>query len=191
MSEYVDIGGLILNAEKVVEVEHSADVMKHPVEEGFKVSDHLLIRPQKVRIDAILFGSDRYNDYNNLKDKMNAGKPFDFLSSMGSVSNCVLTRISPRQEDSENCLSCTLELQEIKRATTSITTITPIKDPITDITINASVSGSEATQTPGMEPRLTARTVDDPAEGESWVDSIQDGITSTAGAISDKLFGWL
>ena len=187
------IGDIVLEAEQIVELTNSADVLKHPVEQGFKIDDHILIRPRRIRIDATLIGKEkRYADYQKLKEKMDAREPFDFVSPMGAIPNCVITHISPKREDSENTLSCTIELQEIRIATIAITTITPVTDPVTGIIINPVTKGSEATTSPKSElPLMQEAVQEEPEEDESWLDTIWNGITSTATAISTTLFGWL
>jgi len=169
----VRLGSLELEAVRVVDLTRGVTLPKYRVEDGFELSDHAVEERAKVRVEAVLMGTrERSEKYAQLEQLMLSKEPFDFVSDVRTIPNAVITRLNVTQDDSLNTLRCVVEIEQVRIATVSITTIR-IEDPATGQQVPA---GGEPPGTPPTPPQEeeSEYAPEEPEEDESWLDKIVD-----------------
>lgn len=104
-------------------IDMSAEVTNHPIEVGFEITDHVILRPERIRAefyisdqhDSSFLGSRVSTAYDILKLQRASKLVFSYVSALEIFPFCIATNISaPRTSTSGDSITFDIEIQPVR-----------------------------------------------------------------------------
>ncbi len=158
-NEFVTIGGFLLDGVTVAKHDFRNDVVTHPVEPGFEITNFIVNKPVEIRLSATLYSGptdSRDTQLSYLKYLRDNKLPVEFFSTVtGYLESVVIEELDVEtNNDSGNTYFATINLKEVQIVEIKAEVLHTIKD--TDGTVHPNeeydAGWSEDLETPKRQP---------------------------------------